>query len=467
MQHQDPQKLRFQGENGRDEFHREQVAANVIQLLKSPIDVSPMVIDGDWGMGKTEFCHKLINKFKDEVKLAEKPDEAAYHLLYVDAFQADHGDNPLLTILAGLLSLFPENKAKKSLLKKATKVMRFAVTTAGKAGAAYLLKQNPDTFTDGLNDAVQDGANEAIDAVALALLKDHEKVEENLQALRDALATLVAEKPMVVFIDELDRCRPDFAVQMLEVIKHTFDVPGLQFVLVTNKRQLKAAIHHRYGTQVNAQRYLDKFLKFSFRLPDLVFARDRKHVAVVHLLSLLNSSEVLKGTAVIKQESGVLHFVQELVAENSLSLREVETLARYLEIYHQLSQGLHETYPFSYKLLNIFGVFIYGFHSEIAESVVKNRADADALAGLCGITALPDYAKRAGRTSHLQNMGVMLAWSCTKNRDKYKPALGDSPTKQYWDRVWQEYAEEVSRTPEGLQNPVKEAIYALQLGGAR
>ncbi|GEM76156.1 hypothetical protein C1141_10500 [Vibrio agarivorans] len=79
----------------RDEFKRKSVAEKVSLLLESPIDVSPMVIDGGWGTGKTEFCHKLINLMMEK---------DSHHLIYVDAFQADHADEPLLTILLGWLT---------------------------------------------------------------------------------------------------------------------------------------------------------------------------------------------------------------------------------------------------------------------------------------------------------------------------------------------------------------------------
>src|SRR5690554_1700937 len=105
---QDASTLTFQGESGRDEFKREQIADKVIKLLVSDVDVSPMVIDGHWGTGKTEFCHKLINKFKES--------HPSYHLLYVDAFQADHADDPLMTILAEVLSLLPEGPGKDSFI---------------------------------------------------------------------------------------------------------------------------------------------------------------------------------------------------------------------------------------------------------------------------------------------------------------------------------------------------------------
>ena len=107
----------FQGETGRDEFQREPVAAKVISLLVSDAQVSPMVIDGDWGTGKTEFCHKLINKFKAE--------HGSYRIVYVDAFKADHADNPLMTILAEVLKLLPEGDQRKGFIQKALPVIRY------------------------------------------------------------------------------------------------------------------------------------------------------------------------------------------------------------------------------------------------------------------------------------------------------------------------------------------------------
>ena len=77
--------------NNRDEFHRKEVAEKVITLLQSDINISPMVIDGTWGKGKTEFCFKLINLMREE---------KTHRLIYVDAFKADHANEPLITILS-------------------------------------------------------------------------------------------------------------------------------------------------------------------------------------------------------------------------------------------------------------------------------------------------------------------------------------------------------------------------------
>ncbi|MCD8521676.1 MAG: KAP family NTPase [Saccharospirillaceae bacterium] len=142
----------FQGENGRDEFRREQIADKVISRLTSDIDMSPMVIDGHWGTGKTEFCHKLMGKFKAE--------HEHYRLLYIDAFQADHADNPLLTILAEVLSLLPDGEQKQSLREKIIPVVRYGIKTTLKAGVSHLLRDNADDIAAGLEEHLQEAAYE-------------------------------------------------------------------------------------------------------------------------------------------------------------------------------------------------------------------------------------------------------------------------------------------------------------------
>lgn len=130
----------FGGENGRDDFKRELIAEKVINLLTSDINISPMMIDGNWGSGKTEFCLKLISKFKNE-----HPD---YRLLYIDAFQADHADNPLMTILSSVINLEPEEEKKKKLIEKAIPVIRYGVKTVAKAAVSHVLKINTEELDD-------------------------------------------------------------------------------------------------------------------------------------------------------------------------------------------------------------------------------------------------------------------------------------------------------------------------------
>ena len=450
----------FTGGTGRDEFKREQVADKVITLLASDIQLSPMVIDGDWGTGKTEFCHKLINKFKDK--------DNRYKLLYVDAFQADHADNPLMTILSAVLSLVPDQVKKENLLKKAIPVVRHGLAVGAKAVVSYVLKQNAEDIGKEFSDIMQDSTDKAIDASVEVLLREHEKIKENLQALQTTLADIAKDAPIVIFIDELDRCRPDFAVQMLEVIKHTFDVEGVQFVLITNTRQLKAAINHRYGPQVDAQRYLDKFLKFSFSLPDFVPGQRGMDngpllAATEHFSTCLKQSSVLSETNLLHSNQSANSFANSLISTTGRSLREVETFVRHLEIYQQLSQGLNSQLPFGRQLLGIFGVFIFCFYPEIAEAVQTNKTDANQIATLFGLRELPDYKPNGASWSYATDIAVMLAQASTENKEKFIPT--DSEAKNFWaERKNRLLQDSWGRVNNDVLTTVKEAIVYLRLG---
>lgn len=405
--------LTFQGENGRDEFRREQIADKVISLLTSDIDISPMVIDGHWGTGKTEFCHKLMDKFKAE--------HENYRLLYIDAFLADHADNPLLTILAEVLTLLPGDEQKQSLREKIIPVVRYGIKTTLKAGVSHLLRENADDIAAGLEEHLQKAADKAIDASVMAMLKDHEEAQGNLKALQTVLAEVAEESPIVIFIDELDRCRPDYSVQMLEVIKHTFHVNNVKFVLITNTAQLRAAINHSYGPDVDAQRYLDKFLKFRFYLPEFIpgTGRAKTLASIKHFNDLVGKSSALKNTALNHHNHATYTFSTTIISQNQLSLREVETFVRHLEIFQTLNGGISNGTILGYQLLNVFGVFIFCFSPDILAEIKSRNVNAKPIANALGLKNMNAFQSKSSHPSSNEIIAVLLTQSCTLNNENY------------------------------------------------
>lgn len=71
-----------------------------------------------------------------------------------------------------------------------------------------------------------------------------------------------ASPSLVVIIDELDRCRPDFALGTLEALKHFFRADRLHFVLVTNLEQLQSFVASKYGIGDRGAEYLQKYYDF-------------------------------------------------------------------------------------------------------------------------------------------------------------------------------------------------------------
>ena len=186
-----------------DEFKRKPIAENIIRLLTSDIDLSPMVIDGGWGTGKTEFCQKLIRLMQQQ-----HPD---YQPVYIDAFRSDHSGEPLLALLAEIIkACTPEDtgeqpsEQRKNITRKVAKAAGFVMKTVAKAAVGHVLKQNTDDLAEGLQQIINDSqdadslaetvtdaaatiASHTIDATVEALLKEQIEAEKNLETLKACL----------------------------------------------------------------------------------------------------------------------------------------------------------------------------------------------------------------------------------------------------------------------------------------
>jgi len=359
----------------RDEFNRRPIAEKLIKLIDSDIDVSPMIIDGNWGTGKSEFCRKFVDL------LEEKSD---YQPVYIDAFKADHTDEPFLTILSSILKLVEDDK-QPELIKKIMPAVRFGLKTTMKAGVSWLLKQDAADIANDFDSDLKMAGDEIINGSIQTLLSDHIKAEQNLDTLTTVLKELSKDKPIVIFIDELDRCRPDFAVAILENIKHIFDVLNVHFMLVTNKEQLVHSINHRYGG-LDANQYLDKFIRFSFILPEHYRFPDfpLKNASVTHFKGRIKLSLQLKSSGIIQQP--VEDLLISLIVTNNLSLRQVETLVKHLELYEVIGNKspLNKEVILGYVALRTLGVFLYLFQPAIVKELKSGIFDSPTICRLVG-----------------------------------------------------------------------------------
>lgn len=431
-----------------DEFNRKPIAENIIKLLTSPIDLSPMVIDGGWGTGKTEFCQKLVRLMQQHPN---------FQPVYIDAFRSDHSGEPLLTLLAEVIkTCTPEDvdgrpsEKRTNLTRKIAKVAGFGIKTIFKAATGHVLKQNTDDLAEELQQLMNDDqeargiaetvtdtantiANHTIDVAVEALLKEQIEAEKNLETLKACLKELAADKPIILFIDELDRCRPDYAVDMLEVIKHVFDVENVKVVLVTNTKQLCAAINHRYGVEVDAQKYLDKFLKYSFALPDKVLDQNEVQtiVAVRYFEPLLKNSRIFNELKELIENEKIKNFICDMIKRTNISLRETERLVRFLEIYHSLSGGLSNKERWEHILLVITGVFIFCFHPNLIDNINKDYVDAKGFAQLFKIQSFPKRPLNESNINCADVIAIMFI--------KYSKAKDPTFSLQEFDQEFDPY----------------------------
>lgn len=437
----------------RDEFKRKNIAEKVINLLQSDIDVSPMIIDGGWGTGKTEFCHKLINLMSDN---------DTHHLIYVDAFKADHADEPLLTVLAEVLKLVPSNDKRASFIKKVVPAIRYGIKASLKAGVGHLLRQDAASVVDDFDKEIQQVADKAIDSSVESMLDDHINADKSLKALQDVLSEISAEKPIVIFVDELDRCRPDFAINMLEIIKHVFNIDQVQFVLITNTDQLKASVENCYGARVDSQRYLDKFIKFRFSLPIQVDRNSRYYASAsdLHLKTLIDSDNTLP-TKLVKG-GPITDFISNLIKVNNLSLREIETLYRHMRIIQTISSNnaFSADNYLGYSSLRFLAVFIFCFRPTLILDVEHDKLRIDDIAKLLGLTEIPRIDNRRPNVSEM--ILALISRDTLINSLDFKEHLDDLKS---WDKFINQSCMSGDVDDNECSDILKDAFNTLALAG--
>lgn len=405
----------------RDEFDRKSIAEKVIKLLDAEMDFCPMAIDGGWGTGKTEFCHKLINLIKeqdaqrqkaareaaaDAVRAAENAEDTAdavaqadtvarsatdgeqtaaqaaalppeRAVIYLDAFASETVDDPLLCILAAIRDEFPDEETRKKISRNAVPVVKTLCKVAGKAAFAHVFKQNLGDVSEALADAASDGVNSLIDQTVDKLLDQYADAQENLDALKNVIAIAAAQRPILFFIDELDRCRPDFALSILELVKHVFDIPGIKFIFVANLEQLKAAIRKRYGQDVDADVYLEKFVKMEIGLSSHTNAKKHLHNSIV----LFERYAKKYGLVQIEQQYFIRELIRALIIKHNISLRSVQKIIRLIEVYRSLTGTdcfVRACYP-GYSLMAVMSVFISVIDKKMSQDIMDNIIDIDAI----------------------------------------------------------------------------------------
>ncbi|VEJ10038.1 Phage T7 exclusion protein [Actinobacillus delphinicola] len=113
-----------------------------------------------------------------------------------------------------------------------------------------------------------------------------------MSSLKFILRSIAANNPIILFIDELDRCRPDYTLKFLEIIKHTFDIPNIKFVFIINKKQLIPIIQNTYGNEI----YLDKFFKLEISLQNIFFKTIKRtyvNNSLEYFLTLIKNDKIL------------------------------------------------------------------------------------------------------------------------------------------------------------------------------
>lgn len=229
-------------------------------------------ITAEWGAGKTFFLKGL------EYDLAK----IGHPVVYFDAWKNDLSNDPIASFIAqissGLLDKLPETKIKTSLKESAWNLLKAGGKTFISAGikkaTGFAIEEFSEVFVDNLEGIDKDKIGEAASSQLTKIIDEHLKQPKAIDAFKksilaignDVYANKTLKMPIYIIIDELDRCRPTYAVQLLESVKHIFETDGVYVIFGTNKEELVHTIKKVYGQNFNAEGYLRRFFDMEFRL---------------------------------------------------------------------------------------------------------------------------------------------------------------------------------------------------------
>lgn len=347
-----------------------------------------MAVDASWGMGKTTFLRMWAQHLKAK----------GHPVVEFNAWETDFTWDPFFALWSEISEQFPQQSTQvqsgrlSNLARRLLPFIRggasgasFAFAVGGEPVAAVAASRAFATLKE-----IEDSANAAgreQDAIDQTPFPEATYVEAKalLGDFRTALreeAFSLAEKhndlPFVVLIDELDRCRPTYAIELLETAKHLFSVDRIVFVLCLDRMQLTHSVRAVYGSDFNADGYLRRFFDIDYRLPlpgrsAFIFAISKELQIAEQLKHLASEGRLYSRIG----DPTSMHFIANVLDASPLSLRDLQQALNRLSL---LLASLHELHFLHLESLLIL-LILRTLDSELYRRLLAgNATDEEAVA---------------------------------------------------------------------------------------
>lgn len=246
-----------------DWLGREEFGSRLERLTRYGSGSGVVLVDGGWGTGKTTFIRMWSANLRNEDRT----------VVEVNAWAGDHADAPFDDIV---------RQFERGLRHCHSPLAKWSRRTGWMMRRGVSVAASSASWLSGLPGVVDESAMGAIAKLIHDLqraTKGDRRSDKRMGQLRKRLNAAAdyywkkRRKSIVLVIDELDRCRPDYALRFLETVKHIFEVPHVTFVIAANAQELAKAVQGVYGEGFDGQAYIERF--FDIRLPLPVGERRR------------------------------------------------------------------------------------------------------------------------------------------------------------------------------------------------
>jgi hypothetical protein len=315
-----------------DKLGRKACAEMLTSLLAGQTTALTVSVNGEWGSGKTF----LLKRWQQQLTIEK------YKAIYFNAWEDDFMGDPLVAIVGQLRQYLEEDPNFKGILagageavlnlasgvlKKATGMDVIAATSAAQEAAA----SKRDNILDDYDN----------------LCKSRTELKNSLKKMAKQIFDQTEGKPLVFIVDELDRCRPTFAIETLERIKHLFDIDHVVFVLGIDRKQLGESIKSVYGN-IDIENYLHRFIDLDFQLPqtqtthfiDIMWQR-------YNIEQHVQDKEVASNIKLAVGESITFkNCFSELLLLHKFTFREIESALRVYAMVLRSTKSENFTFPY-------------------------------------------------------------------------------------------------------------------------
>ncbi|WP_420445300.1 KAP family P-loop NTPase fold protein [Candidatus Poriferisodalis sp.] len=297
-------------------------------------------VNGGFGSGKSAFLRMLAANLAlhEGVGVQE-----------FNAWQQSHTDNPVIDVVSALAA-------------HSTNVTTDLIQAAfglGKRILRGLLVQGVKTATAGVVDPEGVGTNDTDSTSVFQVWAD---VEAQVTNFKEALGKLVQASggKFVVIIDELDRCHPDYAIDMLAEVRHLFAAPGVVIVLGVNRAELEYRVKEVFGPQTDAAVFLRRYIDLPIHLG----------VPSAGQLSLFTNTAI-NHTELRRQSlsSVVAESLAHLVAESFASLRDAQQMAHFVATVADPAGERHEAWQLAALAMLMLRSIDQAFYEEFVAGI--------------------------------------------------------------------------------------------------
>jgi len=305
-----------------DVLGRHEVALEIIQIISTIKQPFVIGVSSRYGTGKSFFAKRCVAELGERHFMA----------VYFDAWQNDYVKEPLsgfvYTVANALKELCgPDDIAEvQELFSNAAKfIAKRTVPLAARAVTRLVIGES------GAKEVSNELAS-LTEQIAKESIEGYENTVGEMATFRDALMRL-AEKArktnttlqhdqVIVFVDELDRCRPDYTIEILESIKHLFNVQNFIFILMSDDQAFEASVSSVYSDKISADHYLRKFIDWKINLPQPRRDNYTRYLSRVFLLRdiewLTDDDDFLTGI------EALLGYFGQMAQMYELTLREMD-----------------------------------------------------------------------------------------------------------------------------------------------